>query len=585
MHKYIFTPFIVVLILLFAATDYVSAQLEHTGRRAIGTPHNPKVNISWNRYYDLDEILDFCNRMVAAHPDLVRLEVIGTSFKGNDILALTLTDFKTGNYLEKPAFFVQANLHANELQGTEISMYTAWYLAENFGEIEYITELMKEKTFYILPTVNPDGREFFFTQPTNMNTPRTGLIPLDSDGDWEVNEDGFDDLNNDGHITMMRRKNPNGRWLEDPEFPTRMIPAKPGEPGEYEMLGYEGIDRDGDGRVNEDGEGFYDPNRDWAWGWQPDYVQRGSFKYPFSVPENRAVADFVYRHPNIAGAQSYHNFGGMFLRGPGAEEDLASYDRNDIAVYDLIGQTGERIVPGYRYLVAYKDLYTVFGGDLDFFHGSRGVFSFVNELMTTYHLFHSTERTNRNRDSQFHEFDKLLLFGDAYVPWEPYNHPQFGMIEIGGPKKNYIRNTPGFLMEEEAHRNMAFTLFHAYHTPKIEIQDMEKKSLPGGLTELTVTIANTRMIPTHSSHDVRNKINPPNLVAISGAEVVSGILLENKDFGLGREQVFEPATLMVPNIPGMGIVNLRWIVKGNPRNVTIEVNSQKGGVHRRTFDL
>ncbi len=41
--------------------------------------------------------------------------------------------------------------------------------------------------------------------------------------------------------------------------------------------------------------------------------------YPFQLPEARAVADFLKAHPNIAGVQSYHNNGGMILRGPGAE--------------------------------------------------------------------------------------------------------------------------------------------------------------------------------------------------------------------------------------------------------------------------
>jgi hypothetical protein len=34
------------------------------------------------------------------------------------------------------------------------------------------------------------------------------------------------------------------------------------------MLGYEGIDNDRDGLVNEDLIGTYDPNRDWGWNWQ-----------------------------------------------------------------------------------------------------------------------------------------------------------------------------------------------------------------------------------------------------------------------------------------------------------------------------
>jgi hypothetical protein len=83
-----------------------------------------------------------------------------------------------------------------------------------------------------------------------------------------------------------------------------MVPVNPGEIGDYELLGFEGIDRDGDGKVNEDRTGYYDPNRDWGWNWQPDYVQRGAYLYPFSLPETRAVRDFVMKRPNIAGAQT-----------------------------------------------------------------------------------------------------------------------------------------------------------------------------------------------------------------------------------------------------------------------------------------
>ena len=60
------------------------------------------------------------------------------------------------------------------------------------------------------------------------------------------------------------------------------------------------MDNDGDGKVNEDGEGYYDPNRDWGWKWQPNYVQNGAYKYPFSLSENRNIRNFVMEHPNIA---------------------------------------------------------------------------------------------------------------------------------------------------------------------------------------------------------------------------------------------------------------------------------------------
>jgi len=78
----------------------------------------------------------------------------------------------------------------------------------------------------------------------------------------------------------------------------------------------------------------YDPNHDRGWNWQPDYVQNVAFYFPGTLAETQNVKKFFYSHPNIAGAQSYHNNGGMFLRPPGAEEDQMYVPQSDIAVYD-----------------------------------------------------------------------------------------------------------------------------------------------------------------------------------------------------------------------------------------------------------
>jgi hypothetical protein len=125
-----------------------------------------------------------------------------------------------------------------------------------------------------------------------------------------VDEDNLDDLNGDGHITQMRRRNVNGRFRVSPEDPRLMVPVRPGERGEYDLLGQEGFDNDGDGFVNEDADGGYDPNRNWPWRWAPQYVQGGSDPYPTSLVETQHIIRFVTAHPNIAGAQSYHNSGG-----------------------------------------------------------------------------------------------------------------------------------------------------------------------------------------------------------------------------------------------------------------------------------
>jgi len=543
--------------------------------QAVGTPANPKVEISFNRYYTAEGLETLAKKLAAAHPDLISVQSIGKSYEGRDLWCMTVTDQSTGSDLEKPGFYIDGNIHSNEIQGSEIAVYTAWYLAESFGQNEFITNLLKEKVFYIVPTINPDARNAYMKGDNTASTPRSGMIPIDDDRDGVYDEDGFDDLNGDGEITQMRRRSPYGDYIIDPQNPNRMIRVTGDQRGTHEIIGTEGIDNDGDGQINEDRVGgYYDPNRNWGWNWQPEYIQRGSHYYPFSIPENRAVMEFVLDHPNIAGAQSYHNSGGMLLRGPGAEEDRPTYSRRDVQVYDQLGELGESLIPGYRYLVVWDDLYSVFGGELDWFHGGRGIFTFTNELFTSYLMFNSNDRSQEATQL----FEERLLFNDQFMPWEEYDHPTYGKIEIGGNRRNYRRADPGFLLETDAHRNMAFTLYHAFQTPKLVVEEVMKEDLGGGYLEVTATIGNQRIIPTHSDHDLRNNISPPDFISLQGADVVAGMHVLDRDTGESQEQEFRPERLSVENISGLSTVDVRWIVKANENTpLTIRIESAKGG--------
>jgi hypothetical protein len=547
--------------------------------KASGSPANPKVPMSWNRYNDYAAITEVCKKLAKAYPDLVKVESMGKSFMGKEMWVMTISDFKTGDPSKKPAMYIDGNIHSNEIQGSEFALYTAWYLAESFADTRHIQELLADKTFYIAPTINPDARDNFIHAANNANSPRSGMIPVDNDRDGAINEDGYDDLDGDGHIVFMRRKNPNGRFKADQDDPRRMISVGVDQQGEYELLGYEGIDNDGDGDVNEDGEGFYDPNRDWAWNWQPNYVQSGAYKYPFSLPENRSIADFVMKHPNIAGGQSYHNNGGMILRGPGALEDLDTYNSQDVQVYDALGKKGEELIPGYKYLVVYKDLYSVFGGELDWFYGGRGIYTFSNELWTNFLMYNKAGDSN-SQATQY-SFDRDLLFNDAFVNWKPFKHPQYGDIEIGGFKKSFGRLHPGFLLESDAHRNMSFTLYHAYHTPKLSVDEISEKDLGGGLKEITAVIANKRLMPTHSSQDLKYKIEVPDMISLSGPKVIAGMIVNNRDLNITTEQKNDAQNIRVPNIPGNSTVTVRWIVQ-NAGKYSVKVDSKKGGIASRS---
>lgn len=545
---------------------------------AIGAPRDPKVKLPWDTYYDHAGIGEVVRKLAAAHPDYIRSGSIGKSHEGRDLWLLTVTDFRTGNPDRKPAYYIDGNIHSNEVQGSEFALYIAWYLAEMAGEVPAIDSLLRERTLYIVPTINPDGRDHYLKQPNTASSPRTGLVPRDNDHDGLVDEDGYDDLNGDGHITQMRRRNPNGRFIESPVDPRIMIPAPPGQKGEWELLGLEGYDNDGDGLVNEDAVGGYDPNRNWPWRWAPQYVQGGADYYPGSLPETRAVLDFVHAHPNIAAAQSYHNNGGMILRGPGVPQD--EYRPSDVRVFDELGRVGEEILPGYRYMTVWKDLYTVWGGELDWFYGARGILTFTNELWSSF-LYFDREPTNDPYDNVTARFDRLLMMREGFVPWTKVQHPQYGEVEVGGMKKNFGRATPGFMMRVEAHRNAAFTLYQMSQMPQVSVDSIMTRTLPGGLTEVTAIVGNHKLIPTHTQQDLENRISRPDWVTLEGAEPVAGFIVTNPLQEIAVEQKRNPKRILVDNIPGNGTVTVRWVVRGSGP-FTVTVDSEKGGVARKS---
>ncbi len=539
--------------------------------KAAGSPANPRVQASWNKYYTYDGIADLCQKLAKAYPDLVTLEPAGKSYQGRDILALTISYKKNGDPGNKPGYYIDGNIHSNEIQGTEMALYTAWYLCEMFDENKFINQLLKDKVFYILPTINPDAREYFMKEPNTASSPRSGLVPVDNDRDGLYDEDGYDDLNNDGIISQMRRKNPDGQFRSDPDDPRRMIRVSPGEKGEYEILGLEGIDNDGDGSVNEDPVGGYDPNRDWGFNWEPSHIQSGAGKYPFSFPENQAVRDFGIKHRNITGAQSFHNSGGMILRGPSIQGGGAEvYSRSDDAVMNAIGKKGEKIIPGYRFVTIWKDMYTVYGGELDWWYGAMGCYVYSNELWTSYLMFYDTANTDT------YEFDKLLLFEDASIPWQEVDHPVYGKVEIGGFNKNFGRTHPGFMLETDAHRNAAFCIYNAWVTPKLEVSNVKVKNIGGGLKEVTATVSNKQMLPTHSGSNIRYKIDPPDYCYLDGGTVVAGMIVQDTDRNISIEQKKNPQRMEISDIEGYQRINLKWIVKGGNK-FTVRVESVKGG--------
>ncbi len=549
---------------------------------ALGAPAERRVDVAWDRYHDHTGLASIVTRLNEAFPELTRVHSIGKSTEGRDIWCLEVTARKVGNPDRKPAMYIDGNIHGNEVQAGEVIAYTGWYLCHQYGRLDKVTSLLNDYTFYLVPMVNPDGRDFWLHDNDGAMSGRSGSQPTDNDRDGVCDEDDCEDLNGDGVVTQMRMKDPHGRYKRHPDYPEYlMVRAKEDEPGEYALLGWEGTDNDGDGRVNEDGRGGYDLNRNWGCEWQPNYIQSGARDYPFSQPETRAVAQFVLAHPNIAAAQCYHNAGGMILRGPGREG--GPMEPADERLLILIGRRGERILPYYRSIISWKDLYTTWGDEDTWFYAGRGVLAYTDEMWTRSNLYRNDSEPS---DEDEAEFIKHVLLGDGFVPWREYDHPTYGRIEIGGFKKEWGRTPPSFLLEEELHRNMAFTLYHASTMPLLRISDVSVESLGAGSSKVWVTIENQRLMPTRTAHDVSRQISPPDTVSLRGdnLDVVSGGRVTDRFFKRVEAVEARPERIELDAIDGMDEARVQFIVQGRG-TFTVTVDSAKGGLLKMNGSL
>jgi len=544
------------------------------------------VPLRFDKYHTYSEVNEAIKALNRAYPNITKAILVGKTEENREIWALEINNPQTGNALEKPGVYADGNIHGNEIQSSEVVLYLAEYLLKNYGKIPDITKTVDRNAFYLIPIVNPDGRYHFMEGGSSMNNNRSLRIPRDDDKDGLFDEDGPNDLDGDGNISQMRIRDPHGMYRTDPNEPRLMIRVKEGEQGEWTLLGNEGIDVDKDGRLNEDGEGYVDPNRNWGSNWQPDYVQSGSGSFPFEGVGLKAIAEYMHARPNIIVVYAFHNYGGMFLRGPGSKFQ-APYSPMDVAIYDILGKHAEKMVPGYRYLISWQDLYTTYGDFTDFTHNTFGAYSFVGELYMTSQETYSKEvqqveegfswqgPANNEREIERLKFNDKLAHGTLFKDWTPFNHPDYGEIEIGGWIKYSTRMPHPFMLQEMAHRNAAAVIYAATQTPEIELELVRVRRLEGRLYEVDVRVKNNNAIPSMSYHAARQKLYPRDILKISGAKVVAGGEITDRFNNKVNYKIHRPDVQFL-QVPGNGIAEFRFLVEGSG-NIDLTYESVKAG--------
>jgi hypothetical protein len=261
-------------------------------------------------YHDYQALTSALKQIASQHPDITELKSLGRTLKGKDIWMLQISGTNGPSPLEKEALLICGNLEGDHVIGSEVALGIARHFAESYATDDQVKKVLDQRTFYIIPRLNPDGAELFFKKVLHEQS--ANLKPRDEDFDWMKDEDPPEDLNNDGLITMMRVKDKEGGWTVDEKDPRLMKKKEDGTPlDKLYKLYPEGIDNDGDGNYNEDGVGGFNIDRNFPHNFGYDF--KGLGVYPASEVETQYLIDFMTRYVPELKTQPHKNICGVLI--------------------------------------------------------------------------------------------------------------------------------------------------------------------------------------------------------------------------------------------------------------------------------
>jgi len=539
-----------------------------------------------------------CVRSPTTTPGLLTLESAGQSYERRDITVATVTNTATGPATEKPAVYIDANMHGVEVVGAAVALHTIHRCVTTYGADPLVTNLLDTRVLYVLPCVNPDGAERALTTSAFWQGTTRALPDLHAD-----NELVPTDIDGDGRILTMRIPDPLGEWMISSADPRLMLQRTPlDRGGDYYRLYPEGIVyRPNNGPiVNPSMPRQTGPNLNAAYPaeWppsvgMPDWVE----PRPFAEPETLAIVQFIERHPNICGVINYHSSGGVFLS-PG-DTPRAPLHRHDRAIYAAIAE----LATGMTGYPCENDNGALLPTFIRWVWQSFGIWSILPELWDIYSRvdgqpFDRIPRvvTHNPADEEtglaFLAWNDTQLDGQGFIDWRPFKHPQFGLVDIGGWNTKWVAmNPPPRFLPAEAEKMTTFALQFASLTPLVRIGSVNTEAIGNGYYIVRARIENQGWFPTYLSDWARDHAyDSPVHVEIGGGEPQIGTATVAIAHLEGIANVDPDSSPFKTSAGAERVRNdqiVEWVVRVPPRadKLTITVSSAKGGVDRRDITI
>jgi hypothetical protein len=494
--------------------------------------------MDFKHYHTYTEMVWWFKKWADEYPNLVDLYVVAKSFGGRDIYQLTVTNKKTGKDTDKPAMFIDGNRHSGEVTAAESAFWMLHHMLTHYGNDPEITRLLDHFAFYFRPKNNPDGSLLYLQ---TAQTLRSTIRPYDNDRDGLLDEDPAEDLDGDGKIRQMRVKVEKGKgsFQIDPRDPRgRLMKFAEKGQGEYNIMS-EGIDNDGDGRINEDGIGGLDLHRNYPENWRPmeeetgrGFIQRGAGAYPLSEVETRSLVLFVLKHPNISVMNTMDTTVPMHLRPPSTSPSEERMFPEDLALYEYFDQKGKEISGYARAGDVYQDYgggRPLFGHSPDFGYWYYGAIWYGDELWNGGRIGDYDGNGTSDEWDRLQYNDRELLVS-RFQDWTKVIHPVYGEAEVGGwDGKFYRQNPPPELLEEWAKKEARFNLMLAGSLPMVVMDDPVVKENDGEFT-VVVELENKGFLPTALKQAQLVKIVRPDRIELEFPEG----MLPRRSEGRGR---------------------------------------------------
>ncbi|HUI88009.1 MAG TPA: M14 family metallopeptidase [Anaerolineales bacterium] len=463
----------------------------------------------FNKFYRYDELTKLLKAYVKEYPKLFQLESIGKSYEGRDVWLITATNFKSGADAEKPALWLDGNIHASEVTASAACLYFIHTLATKYGRDKQVTAALDTRVFYIVPRVNPDGAEWALADKPKVVRSSTRPYPYD-----EEPVDGLieEDVDGDGRILLMRLPDPNGAWKRHPKEPRLLIRRDPTESGgKYYRVLPEGFLRNYDGvtiQLRSPKEGL-DLNRNFPIAWRTESEQHGAGPYPTSEPEVHNLIDFIVKHKNITGAVSFHTFAALIMR-PYDDRSDDEFPAEDLWTYKKIGEEGTRLT-GYPNISVFHDFkyhpksFTTGAFDT-WMYDHLGIFAWTVEIWSpirqagikNYKYIDWFREHPGADDLKILRWNDTKLKGKGYVNWYQFDHPQLGKVELGSWDWLHTwTNPPAEFLETEIKAFPKWLVWHALISPKLNLREAKVAALGNNNYRVQVVVENVGWLPSY----------------------------------------------------------------------------------------